>query len=262
MRVMLTVEYEGTNYAGWQRQKNALSVQQVLEEAVLAATGREVRMVGAGRTDAGVHALGQCAHFDIETTIPPEKLSYALNLVLPEDIRVRESRRVPDGFHVLRDAHRKHYRYAIYNAEHACAVNRQVYAHVRQPLDEKQMQAAAMYLKGKHDFASFQAAGSPVMDTVRTIYAIEVRRVGECVYLDVIGNGFLYNMVRIIVGTLLEIGKGRRPAGWMSDVLEAKDRSAAGPTAPAKGLVMVSVEYGPSAFLPRERDEEAQFSEF
>lgn len=247
MRVMLIVEYDGTNYAGWQRQKGVMTVQEMLENAITAATGKPSSIAGAGRTDAGVHALGQCAHFDTDCTIPPEKLSYALNLVLPEDIRIRESMKVSDDFHSIRDAKRKHYRYTVYNAQHACAVNRRTCTHIRPKLDECAMHVAAQYLKGRHDFLSFVSSGTVVKDTVRKIYAADVTRIQDYVYFDFVGNGFLYNMVRIMVGSLLEVGKKRKPPEWIKQVLEGKLRELAGATAPAKGLMMMSVYYDNNA---------------
>lgn len=244
MRIMLIVEYDGTNYAGWQRQNNALSVQQVLEEAIERAMGQKVSVVGAGRTDSGVHAVGQCAHFDAETTIPPEKISFALNLVLPQDIRIRESRRVKDDFHARKSAVGKHYRYIIFNSVHDCAINRFYCAHVRYPLDVDAMNHAAKYIRGTHDFACFQAAGSTEMkSTVRTITDLTVKRAGEYIYIDVTGTGFLYNMVRIIAGTLIEVGSGRRTPESLADTIASCSREKSGPTAPAKGLTMVSVMY-------------------
>ncbi len=252
MRILLTIEYDGTEYAGWQRQDNAMSVQQRIEEAVLAATGQTVAVVGAGRTDSGVHALAQCAHMDIDTTIPPEKLSYALNLVLPCDIRIKESRRVPDDFHARRNAHSKHYRYTIYNAQHDCAIDRHICAHVRLPLDVESMKAAASYIKGRHDFACFQAAGStPMKDTVRTITELDVNRAGDYITIDVKGTGFLYNMVRIIAGTLIEVGAGRRSPASIACVIESKKRENAGATAAAKGLMLVSVNYEHNSLVYR-----------
>lgn len=252
MRVLLTVEYDGTCYAGWQRQKNALTVQEVLEDAIFQATGQRCPVVGAGRTDAGVHALGQCAHLDIETNIPPEKLSYVLNLVLPEDIRVQESRQVRDDFHARRDARAKHYRYTIYNAPHAAAVERFTCTHVRQDLDVGKMRMAAQYFKGKHDFEAFHSQGTDIVGTVRTIYSIDVTRMGRMIYIDVVGNGFLYNMVRIMVGTLLDVGKGRLAPGAIEDILASRRREAAGATAPAKGLTMMAIYYDHNSFLNRE----------
>lgn len=214
MRILLILEYDGTNYAGWQIQKNAVTVQEAVETAIFEALGQRCRVTGAGRTDAGVHARGQCAQFDIQSHIPPEKFSYVLNLVLPPDIRVRESRAVSEDFHVRKGARMKHYRYTIYNAPHASAIDRFTTAHVRQDLDAEKMKIAAQYLVGTHDFAAFRAAGSDIVGTVRTIYSIDITRIDENIYIDVKGNGFLYNMVRIIAGTLIDVGKGRTsPSG-------------------------------------------------
>ena len=243
MRVLLIVEYDGTNYAGWQMQKNAPTIQEELEKAILAATGQSCRVAGAGRTDAGVHAKGQCAQFDIESNIPADKFSYVLNLVLPEDIRVRESRQVSADFHVRRGAVAKHYRYTIFNSPHASAIERFTTAHVRQDLDIQSMRAAAKFLKGKHDFSAFRAAGSDIIGSVRTIYSIEITKVAENIYIDVVGNGFLYNMVRIIAGTLIDVGKGRMAPHAVQMILESKDRTLAGATAPARGLTMMAVYY-------------------
>lgn len=244
MRVCLLVEYEGTNYAGWQRQDNAVAVQQVLEEAVRKLTGRAVTIIGAGRTDAGVHALGQCAHFDVDSAIPAQKMSFALNGLLPADIRVRASREAPGDFHARKSAKGKHYRYTVWNGIHDTALYRRTCAHVRYPLDVQAMCKAAAHIVGEHDFACFQAAGStPVKSTVRTLYQVSVQRQGERVVIDVKGNGFLYNMVRILTGTLLEVGRGRMPKEAVPAILAGKDRALAGPTAPAKGLTLVEVFY-------------------
>ncbi len=252
MRILLTIEYDGTNYAGWQRQSNALSVQQVIEEAFFAVAGEKVSVVGAGRTDAGVHAVGQCAHADINTSIPPEKIAYALNLALPRDIRIKETREVREDFHARRDAHTKHYRYCIINAPHDCAVGRNYCTHVRFPLDVDAMRIAAGYIKGVHDFKCFQAAGStPVESTVRNITDIDVTRVENMIYIDVCGTGFLYNMVRIIAGTLIEVGSGRRSPHSIPDVIASRDRSNAGPTAAAKGLILVCVNYAHNSLIQK-----------
>ena len=245
MRIKLIVEYEGTNYAGWQRQKNALSVQEVVEEAIGQSTGIPTKIVGAGRTDAGVHAYGQTAHFDIETKIPPDKLSYVLNMVLPEDIRIRSSEWVSDDFHARRDAIGKHYRYIIYNDAHAPALNRQTRAHVRMDLDAERMNAAAQRFVGTHDFDAFHAANTDIVGTVRTIHSMRVTRIEREIYIDVTGNGFLYNMVRIMAGSLIDVGKGRTAPEAISEMLMSKKREDAGATAPAKGLVLMEVMYDP-----------------
>lgn len=240
---MLTVEYDGTDYCGWQRQINGPSVQQALEEALSRLTGETVSVTGSSRTDAGVHALGLCAHFDSVTRIPPEKLAFALNTMLPPDIRIRESGPAPDGFHARFAACGKVYRYAFSNGRHDRAVGRQYAAHVPLPLDEKRMHEEAQALLGTHDFAAFAASGSVARSTVRTIYRAQVTRVGDSVELLVLGDGFLYNMVRIIAGTLMEVGTGKRERGAIARAIETGDRLALGQTAPAKGLTLVKVLY-------------------
>lgn len=253
MRVLLTIEYDGTNYAGWQRQKNAMTVQEMVESAIEASTGSKVSIVGAGRTDAGVHALGQAAHFDIETNIPADKLSYVFNLVLPDDIRIRESRKVREDFHARRDAVGKHYRYHIYNNAHAAAVNRFTCTHVRQELDAEAMKAGAQYFQGRHDFEAFHSQGTDIVGTVRTIHSIKVTKIDRDIYIDVLGNGFLYNMVRIMAGTLIDVGKGRIPPNGIEQILALKKRELAGPTAPACGLTMMSVIYDNNAMVFKDK---------
>ena len=230
------MEYEGTAYSGWQVQKNGPSIQGELERALYEATGEARRMTGAGRTDAGVHALGQCVHFDTEAAIPADKFSFVLNRLLPPDIRVRESCAVSENFHARKSARGKHYRYAIYNGRHNCAIGRQCCAHVPTPLDEAAMSRAAKFLVGEHDFNAFKAEGSNLVGTVRTVFSLEVRREGQMVYLDIAGNGFLYNMVRIIAGTLMDVGKGKYPPEQVKEILESRDRTKAGPTAVARGF--------------------------
>lgn len=244
-RIRLIVEYDGTNYAGWQRQKNALAVQQVLEEALSKLTRERVTIHGASRTDAGVHALGQSCHFDTESRIPAEKFSYAVNTLLPPDIRVRASEEVPPDFHARFSTKGKRYRYLFYDDRHAGALNRFTHAHSIYPLDEKKMQAEADALLGTHDFAAFAASGSVVKDTVRTIWRAEVRRNGHEVSLIVEGNGFLYNMVRIIAGTLRDIGSGKLEPGALKRAIETGDRLDLGVTAPAHGLTLMEVFYAP-----------------
>ena len=242
-RFRLTVEYDGTAYSGWQRQINGPSVQQTLEEALMRLTGEEINVVGSSRTDAGVHALGLCAHFDSATRIPPEKLSFALNTMLPCDIRVRQSSLAPDGFHARYSACGKVYRYSFYNARHDRAVGRLYSAHVPLPLDEARMQREADALVGTHDFAAFAASGSVARSTVRTIHRAQVLRCGDEVTLTVLGDGFLYNMVRIIAGTLMEVGTGRRESGAIARALETGDRLMLGQTAPARGLTLLAALY-------------------
>ena len=195
-RIKLIVEYDGTAYAGWQRQLNALSVQQVLEEAISALTLTMPSCVGSSRTDAGVHALMQTVHFDTECAIPGDKFSYALNTKLPPDIRVRQSADAAPDFHARFMAEGKRYRYQIHSAPHASALYRHLRAQVIYPLDIERMQQEALSLLGTHDFAAFAASGSIVKDTVRHIHAVELRQDGELIELFIAGNAFLYNIDR------------------------------------------------------------------
>ena len=242
-RFFLIVEYDGTAYCGFQRQQNGPSVQQALEEALLRLTGGQVSVVGSSRTDAGVHARGLCAHFDSATRVPPEKLAFALNTMLPFDIRVRQSGEAPPGFHARYSAAGKVYRYAITNSRHDRAIGRQYSAHVPLALDAALMHEEAQALLGTHDFAAFAASGSVAKSTVRTIYRAEVSRSGDEVTLLVLGDGFLYNMVRIIAGTLIEVGQGRRAPGAIARAIATGDRLQLGQTAPARGLTLEAVLY-------------------
>ena len=242
-RIHLTIEYDGTNYAGWQRQSNALAVQQVIEEALSRLTGERVVLHGASRTDAGVHALGQSAHFDTESRIPGEKFSYAVNTMLPPDIRISASEDADPGFHARFSTVGKRYRYLFYDARHAGALNRLTHAHSIYPLNDALMRAEARVLIGTHDFAAFAASGSVVRDTVRTIWRADVTREGHDVMLIVEGSGFLYNMVRIIAGTLRDIGSGKLEQGALIRAIETGDRLELGVTAPAHGLTLMEVFY-------------------
>ena len=243
-RYKLIVEYDGTDYCGWQRQINGPSVQQTLEETLSRLTGETIAVTGSSRTDAGVHAMGLCAHFDSATRIPAEKIAFALNTMLPPDIRVRESGAAPEGFHARYSACGKVYRYRFFNSRHDCAIGRQYAAHVPLRLDVERMNEEAQALCGTHDFEAFAASGSVVKSTVRTIYRVQVKRLGDEVELLVLGDGFLYNMVRIIAGTLMEVGTGKREPGAIAKAIETRDRLALGQTAPAKGLTLMRVLYG------------------
>ena len=242
-RVKLIVEYDGTNYAGWQRQINAMSVQQRLEEALTKLTKTPVTVTGASRTDAGVHAMGQTVHFDTASGVPDEKFSYALNTMLPEDIRVRRSMSAEPDFHARFQAKGKIYRYLIHNSPHASAMWRNSRAHVMYDLDVEKMNREVQAMIGTHDFAPFAASGSVVKDTVRTIYDARVTRCGEKVMLLVHGNGFLYNMVRILAGTLISVGTGKLEEGAIARALQSLSRLDLGVTAPAHGLTLMRVFY-------------------
>ena len=243
MRIKLTIEYDGTAYAGWQRQENALAVQQVIEEALTKLTRARVVIAGARRTDAGVHALGQTAHFDTETRIPPDKYAFALNTMLPADIRIRKSEAVSEAFHARFSNKGKRYRYLIYQSPHAGALNRNTHAHVIYPLDDEKMRRELTVLIGKHDFAAFAASGSVVKDTVRTIYSASLTRREDELELLVEGSGFLYNMVRIIAGTLISVGAGRMEDGAFARAIQSGSGLDVGVTSTANGLTLMEVFY-------------------
>ncbi len=243
-RIKLTLEYDGTAYAGWQRQENAMSVQQRAEEALRSLTGEDaLTLTGASRTDAGVHALGQVAHFDTESRIPAGKFSFALNTLLPDDIRVCASCEVPSGFHARFSARGKEYRYLFYSHPHASALYSRLCWHVIYPLDIDCMRREAERAMGTHDFAPFAASGSVVKDTVRTIDSIRVIQNDPFIEMRVHGNGFLYNMGRIIAGTLAKVGSGKPEAGAIERALKSGSRLDLGVTAPPQGLTLMRVDY-------------------
>lgn len=295
----LTLAYDGTDFAGWQVQARERTVQGALEETIGRITGQQVRVAAASRTDAGVHALGQVAAFSVETRLSPEVLARALNAKLPPDVAVLAAEEAQEGFHPTRDAVRKRYRYAIHDGPVRDVFRRRYAWHVFDRLDDDAMRRAARALVGKHDFASFQSAGSPREDTVRAVFELSVRRgraggrarriedggwrmedeehlagglarrdvpaahlagglarrlpaddpqgragEGDLVLVEIEGDGFLYRMVRAIVGTLVEVGRAKRPEAWPARVLAARNRSAAGRTAPPEGLCLMWVGYG------------------
>lgn len=243
MRIKLKIEYDGTGYSGWQRQENAPSIQQTIEDALSELLGEKTSITGAARTDAGVHALGQIAHFDSDTKIPPEKIAYALNFALPKDIRIRSSMQVSDAFHARFDAKAKWYRYSIYNNRHASALYRNYFCHVAYALDTVVMSEALGCIRGRHDFSAFAASGSVAKETTKEIYVAKLKSVGDRISIDIIGNGFLYNMVRIIAGTLIDIGRGKISSSSLRKMLETKQREDGGITAPPEGLMLMEVFY-------------------
>ena len=242
-RVKLVVAYDGTNYCGWQVQPNAITVEGMLNKKLSELLKEEVKVIGASRTDSGVHALGNVAVFDTEARIPGEKISYALNQRLPEDIRIQRSEEVPIDFHPRYCKCWKEYEYRIYNAEFANPMERLYSYFVYKELNIENMQKAAAYLVGEHDFKSFCSTATQTENTVRTIYAIEIQKCGQIITIKVRGNGFLYNMVRIIVGTLVQTGLGFYEPEKVKEMLEAEDRTVAGPTAPACGLRLNEIFY-------------------
>ena len=243
MRVKLVVAYDGTNYSGWQLQKNAVTIEQKLNEALTDLLGEEIVVTGASRTDAGVHSLGNVCIFDTDTRIPAEKICYALNSRLPEDIVVQESCEVASDFHPRAGKSSKTYEYRVLNRTLPDPTRRRDTYFYHYDLDVEAMKRAASYLEGEHDFKSFCSVHAQVESTVRTIYSCTVTKDDDVIRIRVTGNGFLYNMVRIIAGTLIEVGAGKRKPEEIISMLEATDRCSAGPTAPAHGLTMIGIQY-------------------
>lgn len=270
----VTLAYDGADYVGWQRQANGVSIQALIEDALRALDGREVMVAGAGRTDAGVHALGQVAAFTIARELEPGALVRALNAHLPHAIRVLSADHAPPAFHPRFGARSKTYRYRLWNGDVMSPFERRYAWHVPGPLDVESMRAAARLLEGRHNFAAFQATGSSVATTEREIVVSKISttedlvdteqesvaqtrfdlrvpgvrrgrdcRGGELIAYEVTGTGFLRHMVRIIVGSLIEVGRGRQPVEWIGDVMASGNRAMAGPTAPPDGLFLVRVEY-------------------
>ncbi len=242
-RIRLIVQYDGTNYVGWQLQENGVSVQQRLNEAILAVTGEKIQLHGSGRTDSGVHAKAQVAHFDTDARMPANKFAIAMNMRLPRDIRVLYSEEAPEDFHARFSAKNKTYRYTLQLGPHADVFCRDTALHIHTELNFDRMQAAAQDALGEHDFFAFMSAGSKLEHTVRTIFRSEWSQCGQFYYYDVSANGFLYNMVRILVGTMLEIGSGKLPQDAIAHAINSKNRSDAGPTAPPQGLALMRVQY-------------------
>lgn len=248
MNILLTIAFNGSAYHGFQVQQNALSVCTVLQDAMQKIFGCRPDVKGCSRTDSGVHALEYCVNFWHQTDIPPQKLPLALNRWLPVDVRVKSARIVPDSFHARYSAEGKEYRYVFLNTHVDDPLAPGLYHRVPAPIDAEKMHEAGRVLVGKHDFAAFMSAGSDIEDTVRTVQRLAVWRQDERVCMDIAADGFLYNMVRIVAGTLLKVGSGKWPPGQVLKVLESKNRAMAGETMPAKGLFLTKVFYPPSAF--------------
>lgn len=243
-RIKLTVAYDGTGYRGWQLQPNGVTIEEILNGTLSELLKESVCVIGASRTDSGVHALGNVAVFDTESRIPGDKICFALNQRLPEDIRVLESEEVPLTWHPRKQNCVKTYEYKILN----CRIEvptRRLYAHFYYyPLDVEKMREAAGYLVGEHDFSSFCSSGHQAEETVRTLYSVTVEKgTDDIITIRLSGSGFLYNMVRIIAGTLIRVGTGMYPPERVKEILEARDRKTAGETAPARGLTLVGIEY-------------------
>lgn len=242
-RVKLTVAYDGTKYCGWQIQPNGITVEEVLNRKLSGMTGEEIVVIGASRTDSGVHARGNVAVFDTESPIPAERMAYALNRRLPEDIVIVKSEEVSLDWHPRYCDCEKTYEYHIWNSEVPDPTKRHTTYHVSYKLDIEKMRQAAQYLIGEHDFVSFCSIHRNVKTTVRTIYQLDIEKHHEDLTIRIRGNGFLYNMVRIIVGTLLRVGRGYYTPEQVKEILEAKNREAAGVTAPPQGLMLMEINY-------------------
>ena len=241
--IKIIIEYDGKDFNGWQKQPNKLNIQGEIERAIEEITGEKVDLIASGRTDAGVHALAQVANFKIEKDIPIEKIPYALNSKLKKSIRVKSAEEVDEKFHSRYTCKRKTYRYVINNSVQGTAIYRNLQYHFPEKLDEEKMNKGIKYLIGEHDFKSFKASGTSSKSSVRTIYDAKVTREGEIVTIELSGNGFLYNMVRIISGTLVDVGIGKIKPEDVKDILEARDRLKAGRTLPPTGLYLVDVKY-------------------
>lgn len=241
--IMLVLEYDGTRYSGWQSQQNAISVCDEVSRTINSLTGEDVQLTGCSRTDAGVHALNYVCNFMTESNIPPEKYSPALNTKLPSDISCKLSKQVPDSFHSRYCALSKRYLYMIQNTPFKPAVNRNHICWYPVRLNEELMSQAVANFIGRHDFSAFMASGSSIKNTIRTVFELAVVRNDDVIEIDIKGDGFLYNMVRIIAGTLMDVGIGRITPEYTAEIIASGDRKKAGRTAAASGLFLVEIEY-------------------
>ena len=241
--IKLTIEYDGKEYNGWQKQPKKLNIQGEIERAIQNITGEQVELIGSGRTDAGVHAFGQVANFKIDSDFLIEKMAIAINSQLKKSIRIKKTEEVSPEFHSRYNCHSKTYQYVIDNSEQGSAIYRCLSYHVPQELDVEKMQKAVTYFVGEHDFSSFKSSGTSSKSSVRIIYDANVEKDGERVKISLTGNGFLYNMVRIISGTLVEVGLNNIEPEDIPKIIEAKNRQMAGKTLPPQGLFLMKVEY-------------------
>ena len=241
--IKLTIEYDGKDFNGWQKQPTKLNIQGTIEQTIKIVTGEDVDLMASGRTDAGVHAFGQVANFKTNSNIPIEKIPIALNSNLKKSIRIISAEEVDERFHSRLTCKRKTYRYIINNSEFSSAIYRNLETHIPQKLDVEKMKQAAKYFEGEHDFKAFKASGTSSKSSVRTIYKADVKQKDDRIYIELTGNGFLYNMVRIISGTLLDVGIGKIKPEEIQKIIESKDRKLAGKTLPARGLCLIEVNY-------------------
>ena len=241
--IKLIIEYDGKGFNGWQKQPNKLNIQGEIEKAIQEITGEEVDLIASGRTDAGVHSIGQTANFKTNSKIPIEKFSKAINSRLKKSIVIKSAEEVDEKFHSRYSVKSKTYRYIINNSENGTAIYRGLEYHIPMKLDYEKMNKALKYFIGEHDFKGFKASGTSSKSSIRTIFNGEVKKEGERIIIEITGNGFLYNMVRIIAGTLVDVGIGKIKPEEIPDIIESKDRKKAGKTLPPQGLYLLKVEY-------------------
>ena len=241
--IKLTIEYDGKDFNGWQKQPNKLNIQGTIEQAIKNITGEDVELNASGRTDAGVHALGQVANFKTNSEIPIEKFAIAINSKLKKSIVIKKAEEVDERFHSRLNCKRKTYRYIINNSSEGTAIYRYLETHIPQKLDVKKMEQALKYFEGEHDFKAFKASGTSSKSSVRTIYKTQIYKKEDRIIIELTGNGFLYNMVRIIAGTLVDVGLGKIEPQQIENIIKEKKRENAGKTLPPNGLYLVSVEY-------------------
>ncbi|MCI8546575.1 MAG: tRNA pseudouridine(38-40) synthase TruA [Clostridia bacterium] len=241
--IKLIIEYDGKSFNGWQKQPTKLNIQGEIEKAIEEITGEKVDLTASGRTDAGVHSLGQTANFKTESQIQIEKFAKAINSKLKKSIVIKSAEEVDERFHSRYSVKSKTYRYIINNSDNGTAIYRGLEYHIPMKLDVKKMQEAMKFFEGEHDFKGFKASGTSSKSSVRTIYKGEVKQEGERIIIEVTGNGFLYNMVRIIAGTLVDVGLEKIKPEGIPEIIESKDRTKAGKTLPPHGLYLLKVEY-------------------
>ena len=241
--IKLIIEYDGKGFNGWQKQPDKLNIQGEIERAISEITGEQIELIASGRTDRGVHSLGQTANFKTNSCIPIEKFPIAINSKLKNSIIIKSAEEVDEKFHSRYSVKSKTYRYTINNSKYGSAIYRNIEFHFSQKLDVNKMKQACKYFEGEHDFKAFKASGTSSKSSVRTIYKADVFEEGERIYIELTGNGFLYNMVRIIAGTLLEVGLGKISPQDIKKIIDSKDRNQAGKTLPANGLCLMKVEY-------------------
>ena len=241
--IKLTIEYDGKDFNGWQKQPNKLNIQGTIEQAIERITGEKVDLMASGRTDAGVHAIGQVANFKTNSNIPIEKFAIAINSRLKKSIIIKKAEEVPERFHSRYNCKKKTYRYIINNSDMGSAIYRNLEYNIKMPLNLENMKKASKYFEGEHDFSAFKASGTSSKSSVRTIYSADVKKENERIIIELTGNGFLYNMVRIISGTLVEVGLGKIRPEEIKDIIDSKNRQMAGKTLPPYGLYLVEVNY-------------------